>query len=235
MEIKRNCSTTVPICGYNIHFLRFCSHCFENSNIDYGYYLQHAQNCFGCVGMHHVKYCILNKQYGKEEYFELKEKIIAHMEKTGEWGEFFPLEISPFCYNETVAYELFPLSQEEVIKRGWKWREEELGTKYDGPQYTIPERIEDVTDEILQKILTCEKTGKNYRLVKPELEFYRKMKLPVPRVCPEVRHEQKRALRNLRQLWSCKCDKCGEDIETTFSPDRPEKVYCEKCYLESVN
>jgi len=32
-----------------------------------------------------MKYCILNKQYSKEEYEELVPKIIEHMQKTGEW------------------------------------------------------------------------------------------------------------------------------------------------------
>jgi len=36
------------------------------------------------------------------------------MRSTGEWGEFFPHELSPFGYNETVAQEYFPLTEEEV-------------------------------------------------------------------------------------------------------------------------
>ncbi|MEI8092507.1 MAG: hypothetical protein WCG98_10555 [bacterium] len=44
-------------------------------------------------------------------------KIIEHMQKTGERGQFFPVEAS-FCrYNETVANEYFPLSKDEVIQR----------------------------------------------------------------------------------------------------------------------
>jgi hypothetical protein len=34
---------------------------------------------FGCVGLRNKKYCILNKQYTKEEYEELIPKIIQHM------------------------------------------------------------------------------------------------------------------------------------------------------------
>ena len=37
------------------------------------------------------------------------------MQKTGEWGEFFPASFSPFGYNETVAQEYFPLNRSVVI------------------------------------------------------------------------------------------------------------------------
>jgi hypothetical protein len=41
------------------------------------------------------------------------------MQSTGEWGEYFPIEVSPFGYNETVAQEYFPLTEEEVNSKGW--------------------------------------------------------------------------------------------------------------------
>ena len=36
-------------------------------------------HCFGCVGFKHKQYCILNKQYTKEEYEKLVQKIIKQM------------------------------------------------------------------------------------------------------------------------------------------------------------
>jgi hypothetical protein len=39
------------------------------------------------------------------------------MQETGERGEFFHRNLSPFGYNETVANEYFPLSKEEAIAR----------------------------------------------------------------------------------------------------------------------
>jgi len=63
----------------------------------------HVHDVFGCVSLHHKKHCILNKQYSKEEYEKVKSRLIEHMEKTGERGEFFPIRFSPFAYNETMA------------------------------------------------------------------------------------------------------------------------------------
>ena len=50
-------------------------------------------------------------------------RIVEHMRKTGEWGEFFPLALSPFPYNDTNAHEFFPLSKSAVESKGLKWRE----------------------------------------------------------------------------------------------------------------
>ena len=52
------------------------------------YYSTLESNCsdmFGCHSMRKKSYCILNKQYTKEEYESLVPRIIEHMMKTGEW------------------------------------------------------------------------------------------------------------------------------------------------------
>jgi len=41
-------------------------------------------------------------------------------------------------------------------------------------------------------------------------------------------------LRNPRKLYDRKCDKCSIDIKTTYSPERPEIVYCEECYNKEI-
>jgi CxxC-x17-CxxC domain-containing protein len=72
------------------------------------------------------------------------------------------------------------------------------------------------------------------RIIKQELEFYRKHNLPVPKKHPDVRHSERMKLRNPRKLFDRKCSKCGKDIKTTYAPDRPENVYCEECYEKEV-
>ena len=87
--------------------------------------MRSCEDCFGCIGLKKRKYCIFNKQYSKEEYFELKDRIIEYMRGTKEYGEFFPIEMSPFPYNITMAQRFFPLTKDDVLSRGGKWREEE--------------------------------------------------------------------------------------------------------------
>ncbi len=204
-------------------------------DVAYSYECFASNNLLGCCGLKKNEFCILNKQYSKEEYFALREKIVAHMKKTGEWGEFFPEEMTPFCYNDTTAHDYLPLSKEEVVNNGWRWRENEISAIYNGPKVVLPERIEDTQDEICEKILTCAITGKNYRIQRAELKFYRKMGIPVPQTFPDERHKKRIMLRNPRQLWTRNCDYCDVELQTTFTPERPEKIFCEKCYQENLS
>lgn len=193
-----------------------------------------CSDCFGCVGLRHQKYCILNKQYSKEGYEALVPRIIERMIQTGEWGEFFPSSLSPFAYNETVASEYYPLSKEQALSNGYRWRDDDEINTYQGPVVTLPDSIKDTSDDITKQILRCEVTGKLYKIIPQELAFYRQMGLPVPRRCPDQRHKDRMALRNPRKLYQRSCQQCGKSIHTTYSEERSEKVYCEQCYLAAV-
>jgi len=118
----------------------------------------------------------------------------------------------------------------------WRWKDNLPYTK--GKETIawdqVPQRIEDVPDSITEEVLACEATGRNYRITKQELEFYRNKKLPLPRLHPDERHKRRMALRNPRKLWKRECDKCSKEIQTTYSPERPETIYCEECYLKEV-
>lgn len=94
--------------GVNAFMNRFSSICWTCSNICYCDSCFNSGDLFGCIGAAGKHFCILNKQYSEEEYKELTEMAISHMRKTKEWGEFFPMEISPFQYEETIAQEYYP-------------------------------------------------------------------------------------------------------------------------------
>ncbi len=214
-----------------------------NASSFYCQQMKSCKNCFGCQGLKNKQYCILNKQYTKEEYEALVPKIIEHMRTThstgsgqaGEYGEFFPAHLSPHGYNETVAQEYMPLTKEETLKRGWNYAEEsESGEHYLGSPIEILDSIVDIDDSICGKVLLCEVTKKPFKIIAQELAFYKRMGIPIPRRCPMQRHKDRSALRNPRKLWPRTCGKCKKDIQTTYSPDRPETVYCEMCYLETV-
>ena len=220
--------------GYSFNF---CSKSYESNNLIYCQYCWYCSDCFGCFGIRNKKHCILNRQYSKEEYEALVPKIIEHMKSTSEWGEFFPTNLSSFAYNETVADEYFPMTKEEVLSNGWKWKDD-IGQIPDVEKIIeanqLPDNIDEIPDDILNWTIKCEETDRPFKIVKQELEFYRKMKLPIPHLHPDIRHNKRMALRNPRKLWDRKCNKCEMEIKTTYSPERPEKVYCERCYLEAV-
>jgi hypothetical protein len=83
-----------------------------------------CKNCFGCVGLRNKEYCILNKQYTKEEYERLISNIIEHMQSIGERGNFMPIEYSSFAYNESVAQDFLPITKQEVQRYGGVWLDE---------------------------------------------------------------------------------------------------------------
>ncbi|MBI2453347.1 hypothetical protein HYV56_01445 [Candidatus Peregrinibacteria bacterium] len=213
--------------GINVQFAYFSWHNIDSQYINY---CQSSKNIFGCIGLKHKKYCILNKQYKKEEYEKLMPRIIDHMTRTKEWGEFFPVTISPYAYNESMAVDYYPLTKEEVLNRGFRWKEE-ITKEYLKQNYEIPDDIKKVPEIITNEILACTECLKNFRITVQELKFYQKMGIPIPRTCNECRHSHRMKLRNPRKLWKRTCQKCGKKIETSYSPNRPEIIYCEECYI----
>jgi hypothetical protein len=220
---------------YNSQFNHLC---YDNSDIMYSDSCQNCQNLFGCISIKKGEYMILNKKYTKEEYEILKNKIIEHMKKTGEYGEFFPPSISPVCYNETQGNYYMPLTKEEVLSRGWQWEDKIPGTfgKETVLPENLPDSIKEVNDGIIKEVLKCMACTKNYNIVPDELTFYRREEIPIPRECPECRHKKRFNLRLPRKLWHRKCmrEGCNNEFETSYEPGRPEIVYCESCYLSLV-
>jgi hypothetical protein len=72
----------------------------------------------------------------------------------------------------------------------------------------LPQNISDVTDDILNKVIICEISGKPFRIIKPELEFYRKHNVALPHKNPDQRHKERMVLRNPRKLRKRVCAKC---------------------------
>ena len=158
---------------------------FGGNNIFHSTYCLHnVENLFGCDGLKYKKFCILNMQYLEGEYRMLVPKIIAHMKSTGEWGVFFPPQISAFGYNETVANEYYSLTKEVALAQGFRWYDP------DPKEYQKPH----------DDILACEVCAKNFKIAKPELIFYQKKNLPHPRKCPDCRHVDRLNLRGPRRL-----------------------------------
>lgn len=216
-ELSIECQGIFP--GYDV---KYSNGCLNNStNVSYCVYLDGGKNLFGCVGTKKAEYCILNKKYSKEEYESLTQKIIEHMKKTGEYGEFFPIKNSPFAYNESIAHEHFPLTKEEALAKSYCWKEEEKH---------ISNTLKTTTE-----ILSCKTCNKNYKLVPKEIQFYKNQHLEIPKNCPTCRAKELRKLRNPRKLWPRQCAKCQKEIHSTFAPQRPEIVYCEECFFTTMN
>ena len=197
----------------------------------------------------------------KEQLKEIKNQIISEMKKNKKWGNFFPVNMSSFGYNETAAIEQFPLTKKEALAQGFKWEDIERGTykKETIDWRTFPNSINDLPRnfDVSKEIFVCVECNKNYRVIKDELSFYQKMSIPIPRECPECRHRKRFKNRGPNNLWHrrCQCagiesdnkiyqntvnhphhnkNHCSNEFETSYSPERKEIVYCESCYQKEI-
>jgi hypothetical protein len=210
-------------------------------------------NLFGCIGLRKKQYCVLNRQYSKEEYEVLLSRIkeqmknVPYVDAQGRiyaYGEFFPFELSPFAYNETAAKDFMNLTSEQIALYGMRVRDEERGLHTATlKSKSIPDHIKEISDEILKEVIECAHHGSCgdscpgvFRVTPSELQFYRQMNIALPRLCPNCRHYERFRSRNPLKLWHRQCMKngCVNEFETSYSPDRPDVVYCESCYNAEV-
>jgi len=208
----------------------------SSQDVQYSFATRQSKDCFGCDGIKGGHFVILNKRYSKEEYEKIKNSIIQELKDKDIYGDFFPVELSPFAYNETIGQDNMPLTREQALVEGFRF--EDNIQKTEGKETMkpeeIPDHIKDVTDNILNEVLSCVQCSRNYRLIKRELEFYRKMLVPIPRKCWNCRFTDRIIRRGPYKSWNRNCDKCKKEIVTNYSPGRPEIVYCEKCYQQEV-
>jgi len=208
----------------------------HSSDIWYSFFLENCKNCIGCDYLKHAEYCILNKQYTKEEYEILQEHIRQELIEKGLHGLIMPQYLAPFAYNETVGQDNFPISRDQAIKTGLPWEDDiqETHGKETMKLFDLPDNIKDIKDSIINEIFACEMTGRNFRITMQELQFYRKMNLPLPHKSFFARHIDRLVRRGPYQLFDRNCAKCNKEIKTSYATDRPEIVYCESCYNNEV-
>ncbi|MBT4585764.1 hypothetical protein HOC67_02635 [Candidatus Peregrinibacteria bacterium] len=224
------------VCGYQINSCCFCDHTLGMmTDLLYCSHCPHTTDSFGCRGVQRKEYCILNKQYTKEEYEELVPRIINHMIETGEWGENFPSTTSKYAYNETMAQDHYPLNKEQAVKEGLNWLDDEKKIdQYMGPVNVLPDNVKDAPDDVCKKIYICEESGEPYKIIPQELSFYKELNLPLPRKGFFKRNKDRMKLRSPRKLYGRKCEECGIEFMTSYALDREEKIFCESCYQKAL-
>lgn len=234
--------------------IRNCKFVFltdSSHDCEYTAFCQSSSNLFGCVGIRSGEYMILNKAYSKEEYKKIIEQIkkdmvdLPYVDRRGivyKYGEFFPNELCFTAYNESIAGKYYPLKESEVKNLGFKWKKGIHRTyKITLAPENVPDSINDAKDTITSETIGCSHDGKcehqcttAFRITKDEYVFYKKHGIPLPIICPNCRHDERMESRNPQKLWGRNCEKCKKEIMSSYSPDRPEIVYCERCYQSEV-
>lgn len=178
--------------GIHSEHLYNCDGIVTCSNIYYSRFLENCQYCFGCIGLKNKSYCILNKQYTKEDRYEKVEAIFSQMERDWILWKFFPASANPFYFNDTIAYFAWNFTKEEIIAKWYLWRDEPI--KVDIPEGTITVKSSELgqfesTDEqgnrrlneTVCKRVILDENWDAYRIIPMELEFLQKHGLPLPR------------------------------------------------------
>ncbi len=205
-----------------------CEFVFNSKNLN---------NCFMCFGLQNKSYCVLNKQYSEGEYFEIIDDIKLEMLGKGEYGDGLGLEFSAQAYNFSLAQVSFPLSDAEILKLGGyvaKEPETNAGNVKIISGEEIPQTIDETPDDIINFAIKCEVTGRPFRIIESELQFLRKMRLPLPSIHPSVRLQNYLKMTPLGKSYPAICAKCGKDILSVFDPKEGYNLYCESDYRQEV-
>ncbi len=231
--------------GDNVSNVKFSCYCFPDvMNTEYSIWAIAGKNNFGCANLKRKQYAILNKVYDKEIYEKLCAEIMEDMKKNPYvdalgrkyyYGEFFPPEFSKFAYNTSNAQKFFPKTKVEAESEGYFWHEEpEANIEATITGNDLPETLTESGDKILDEIISCTTCPKKYKVIQLEYSILQRLNLPIPNQCPKCRDSARFAKINIPKFYERHCAKCDASVTTAFSPDRPEVIYCEKCYQQEM-
>ena len=101
LELKKSVCNFATHHSRNVYYCQLCNNC---------------NDCFGCIGLNNKSYCIFNTQYTKEKYETTLALLLDTLISGWQRWTFFPAELSPHPYNDTVAMEYFPIKTVESWK-----------------------------------------------------------------------------------------------------------------------
>ena len=218
------CTTTA-----RCHDLEYCMECFD------------CEHCFGCVGLKKKKFCILNKQYSEEEYWKVVDEIKTRMLEEGTYGQMLPGDLSaggmefvldvhggaPKDVIKSVGGVFYDPKHGGVVSQK---HEEMKGKALSASE--IPDALED-GEKFVGKAILDEELDRVFAVQSADYEFYKSMRLPLPRRHYMARLPALAHMGNTYTYHQDKCRECSKEIQLadniTF-PDR--KVYCMECYLK---
>lgn len=211
----------------------WCSNCRHSAYLEY---CEDCESCFGCVGLRKKKHCILNKQYTEDEYKKLTSKIKEQMKQRGEWGLFLPYSFAYSGYNLTLAQWYFPKTKEDIEKIGGRW-DNIRETTYEGMSGGgLPDRIDDVKDDITGQAIICPETGWRFNIARHELAFYKEHGIPLPHYHPDWRTRERFKPLTVLKSYRGSCIFCSRRINHFYPRKRGyRKIMCADCYQSQIS
>jgi hypothetical protein len=207
----------------------------ESSDSEFLISCKNCHNCFGSIGLSNKSYCIFNRQYEQEEYFRTVDAIKTCMLSEGSYGEFFPMSFAPYPYNSSLAHIMYPMAQEEASKRGLLWQpdvEVDMSALQTVSVSELPDNIDDMTEALLSRAIIGDKSGKPFRLVPREVDFYKRYRFALPSDTPYQRIIDRYKIMSDFRLYSDTCFKCAKEISSAYKTSDGWKPYCTECYQQ---
>ena len=234
---NERCYDSFP--GMGNYGLKFSLDITGCQDLEYSQMMTNCHDCFGSIGLKNKSFCIFNEQFREDEYWLKVDEIKTAMLEAGEYGEFFPPELSPFPYPITEAMSYLGYDNAEVAARyGYRMDAPEKVEENRGEVVSVeslPTNIADVSEDIVEKTL-IDISGKQFRIIPAELAFYKVYGIPLPRLHYSARLESlRKKLGPLTfTLHDRVCQKCGIGIQSAYPESDTRVVYCDSCYGEVV-
>lgn len=76
----------------------------------------------------------------------------------------------------------------------------------------------------------CKQCHKTFSIDSDDLEFYKKISVPEPKLCPTCRHQRRCNFRNEKNFFNRQCDLCKKNIVSIFPKTVKFPVYCHDCF-----
>jgi len=223
--------------GTNSSDIKFSFAIKECLDCEYTMSSTNCRNCFGCVALKNASYMIFNKKYEPNEYYKRIDQIKTKMLEEGTYGEFLPMNFSPCAYNSSFAHVIYPMTEDEAQKRGVFWQKDvEADTKNlkSLNANELPDNISEVEYNICDVAIIGEYSGKPFRLIKREIDFYKQNKIPLPVDTPYQRMLDRFTILNNFKIFEETCYSCGIVIKSAYKKSDGYKPYCGKCYQQEV-
>ena len=198
----------------------YSSHCFDSTDL------------IGCVGLRGKHYCILNQQYSKEQFIEIRDWLVQSLNSHGIWGAFLTATFSGLCYNSSAAHEFMPLSpiQAELLQFDW---DVELDAAplasseavfSEAPASAAEALTRAENGELHRQRYICEISGRAFSISPVELELYRELSIPPPARGFEQRHYERLKRAAAGRLYPAVCAESGAELLTPFAPSARVRI-----------
>ena len=223
--------------GYGAKEVYNSVECWKDvERLDYCFYCEESSDLFACAGLRGKQYCILNKQYSKNDYHDKRDELVTHLRAKKMWRVSLPTVFSDFAYNQSSANDVMPLNkiQAEMMKFAWAGEDEFvrpsqlLGSSGTSPAerfQDVPTSVDSLSEvDLSQAVFLCELSGKPYQFTQQETELYRRQQVAPPSRSFEQRYRerlQRLAFRGLQEATSSVSEK---EFVTSFSKSWPQPV-----------